>query len=90
MRGPWDTVLHGSLSTYCRALLLLAPSCALAAPKQGRQHIIERSQFLVIFPIEEQNEGFAVRRKALGLTRWTTGPVAATLHHVVEWTPAIF
>ena len=26
---------HGSLSTYCRILLLLAPSCALAAPSRG-------------------------------------------------------
>ena len=27
--------LHGSLSTYCRLLLLLAPSRALAAPSRG-------------------------------------------------------
>ena len=26
---------HGSLSTHCRILLLLAPSCALAAPSRG-------------------------------------------------------
>ena len=28
-------VLHGSLSTYCRILLLLAPSRAIKAPSRG-------------------------------------------------------
>ena len=32
---PSHELLHGSLSTYCRILLLLAPSRALAAPSRG-------------------------------------------------------
>ena len=35
LQGRARDVLHGSLSTYCRILLLLAPSRALAAPSRG-------------------------------------------------------
>ena len=41
---------HGSLSTHCRLLLLLAPSRALAAPSRGASTSSVRQRLLFVYP----------------------------------------